>query len=301
MKLNETSARDMKNAVRIRSQKQEGWISVIVNVLLFGLKYWAGIASGSVAIIADAWHTLTDSVSSVAVILSAGMSSKPPDKDHPFGHGRFELITSLFISVLLFIISYGFIREAWDRFESRQGAVYGTLAITITILSVVAKEILARYAFRLGRVTDSQVLKADAWHHRSDAVSSLVILAGIFAGRYIWWIDSVLALIVALMIGYAAWQIVTKTISSLLGEPMEPETIAHIRTIGKEICGSATDFHHFHYHNYISHSELTFHLRLPGGMSITEGHEIADRIEKEIREKLGIETTIHLEPLITVE
>ncbi|MBE0673119.1 MAG: cation transporter [Bacteroidales bacterium] len=291
------SIADVKNIARLKSMKLEGWISVIANILLFGVKYWAGIVSGSIAIIADAWHTLSDSVSSLAVLIGARFSSKPPDKDHPFGHGRVEMVVSLFIAVFLFIIAYGFVAEAWDRYSERQITVYGPIAIIVTAISVISKEILARYAFSLGNKTGSEVLKADGWHHRSDAVSSLVILVGIFAGRYLWWIDSLLAVIVAILIAHAAWQIVSKSISAILGEPVDQELIDSIREIGGSVSSLVTDFHHFHNHNYISHSEITFHIRLPGGMTIEEGHRITDSIEKKVKEVIGVESTIHLEPI----
>lgn len=269
----------------------------MMNLFLFGLKLWAGLFTGSIAIIADAWHTLTDSVSSVAVILSARLSSQPPDREHPFGHGRYELITALSIAFLLFIVAYGFIKEAWERFSLREGVTYGTVAIVVTIISIILKELLARYAFHLGKKTDSAVLKADGWHHRSDAISSAVILAGIFAGKHLWWIDSALAVIVGLLIAYAAWHIALNAVNSILGQPLKPEIEESIRKIGSGVSSKVTDIHHFHFHNYISHSELTFHLRLPDSMPIAEAHEIADEIEKEVRIKLGIESTIHIEPI----
>ena len=282
---------------RLKHQKVEGWMSIIANISLFIIKYWAGIATGSIAIIADAWHTLTDSVSSLAVVLSARISSKPADRQHPFGHGRIELIASLFIAGLLFIVAYSFIREAWERYRSGEIVDYGLAAVIVTAISVIVKELLAQYAFRLGKKTGSEVLKADGWHHRSDAASSLVILLGIFLAKHVWWIDSFLAAVVSLLIGYAGFRIVARTISSILGEPLDPSLIKEIRIIGNEVGGYARDFHHFHYHNYISHSELTFHLRLPGDMPIDKGHEIADKIENRIREKFGIEATIHIEPI----
>jgi cation diffusion facilitator family transporter len=288
---------DRSNLMRLKSQRTEGWVSVVMNLLLFGLKLWAGLFTGSIAIIADAWHTLTDSVSSVAVIFSARLSSRPPDREHPFGHGRYELIATLSIAFLLFIIAYGFIREAWERFNLREGVTYGTVAIVVTIISVISKELLARYAFSLGKKTDSDVLKADGWHHRSDAISSAVILAGIFAGKHLWWIDSALAVIVGLLIAYAAWQIAMNAINSILGQPIKPELEESIKMIGSNVSEKVTDIHHFHFHNYISHSEITFHLRLPDSMPIAEAHGIVDAIEKEVRTKLGIEATIHIEPI----
>lgn len=285
------------NRLRLKSQRTEGWVSVILNSALFGLKLWAGIFTGSIAIIADAWHTMTDSVSSVGVILSARLSARPPDREHPFGHGRYELIAALSISFLLFIIAYGFIKEAWERFNLREGVTYGAVAIVVTIISIVLKELLARYAFKLGNESDSDVLKADGWHHRSDAISSAVILAGIFAGKHLWWIDSALAVIVGLLIAYAAWQIAMNAVNSILGQPIKPEMEESIREIGSRVSSKVSDIHHFHFHNYISHSEITFHLRLPDSMPIAEAHEIVDAIENEVRIKHGIEATIHIEPI----
>lgn len=282
---------------RIRYQKLEGWISVIFNLILFGVKYWAGIVSGSLAIIADAWHTLSDSVSSIAVVLSARFASRPADRDHPFGHGRIELIVSIFIAGMLFFVAYSFISDAWDKLQTREATEYGTIAIVVTVVSVVTKELLARYAYRLARITGSEILKADGWHHRSDAVSSLVVLAGIFAGNLFWWIDSLLAALVALLIAWAAWKIVSGSVSALLGEPLNIESVDRIKAIGQEVTGVASDFHHFHHHNYISHSEVTFHMRLPGDYTISHGHKLVDQIEKEIRKEMGIEATIHLEPI----
>jgi len=294
---NELSAQQISNENRTRSQITEGWVSVGLNSLLFLLKLWAGIVTGSIAIIADAWHTLSDSVSSVGVIISAKLSSKPPDKDHPFGHGRIELVASLIISFLLLIIAFGFIKEAWVRINLRESVTYGKVAIVVTIVSVILKEVLARYAFHLGRKSQSEVLIADGWHHRSDAISSLVILVGIFLGKYLWWIDSALASIVGLLIGYAAWQIAMNAVNSILGQPLKSDLELAIKEIGYSVSEKVTDLHHFHNHNYISHSEITFHIRLPDSMPISEAHRITDAIEKKIRQNLGLEATIHIEPV----
>ena len=106
-----------------------GWISILVNVLLFALKYWAGIVSGSVAIMADAWHTLSDSITSVIVIIGVWFSGRPPDKEHPFGHGRAELLAAIIIGVVLAVIAFEFGLESIRRITDREPAEYGTLAI----------------------------------------------------------------------------------------------------------------------------------------------------------------------------
>ena len=275
----------------------EGWLSIIVNIFLFGLKYWAGVATGSIAIIADAWHTLTDSISSIIVLIGVKISSKPADKKHPFGHGRAELIASLVIGVLLAIIAFSFIQESIEKLKNREAVVFGTFAIVVTIISIVSKEALAQYAIWAGEKTGSTVLKADAWHHRSDAISSIIILVGIFLGKYFWWIDGVLGIIVALLIFYATFEIFRDSINPILGKTPDESLLKEVTKICKVIYGTQMEAHHFHIHEYGDHTELTFHIYLSKDISLEEAHRIASNIENSIRENLNIEATIHMEPL----
>lgn len=275
----------------------EGWLSIGINILLFALKYWAGIVSGSVAIIADAWHTLTDSITSIIVLIGTKTSEKPPDKKHPFGHGRAEIIAAFIIGVLLAMIAFEFFMESINRLSKHEAASYGTIAIIVTIISILFKEALAQFAFWSGKKIKSKSLKADAWHHRSDAISSVIILVGIFLGKYYWWIDGVLGLTVASIIAWAAFKTIKDAISSLLGETPSDEDILKI----KEICNEVSPFdslpHHIHIHNYGKHQELTFHINLPQNISLLEAHKIATNIEIAIKKKMNFETTIHMEPL----
>ena len=143
-----------------------GYVSIFVNTILFVIKYWAGLSSGSVAIIADAWHTLSDSITSIILVFSGFFSNKPADEEHPYGHGRFELIASIVIAVILALVAVSFIQDSISKILSKETADYGIFAISATVLSVVAKEWLARYALKLSKKIDSQSIKADAWHHR---------------------------------------------------------------------------------------------------------------------------------------
>ncbi|TDO03329.1 cation diffusion facilitator family transporter [Sunxiuqinia elliptica] len=275
----------------------EGWISIFTNLFLFGLKYWAGLVSGSIALIADAWHTLTDSVSSVIVLLGGKLSSKPADEEHPFGHGRAEHIAAVIIGVLLAIVAFDFVLSAVEKFNSREGGSFGTIAIVVTIVSILGKEALAQYAFWGYRKTHSSVLKADGWHHRTDSLSSIVILVGILVGKYFWWIDSLLALIVALMIAYASYEILSKEIKSLLGERIDPELLEAIKQEVDQLFDRELYMHHFHLHRYGNHNELSCHIKLPPNMPLKEAHAICTRIENEIQIKFDLTTTIHPEPL----
>jgi len=275
----------------------EGWLSTMLNILLFALKYWAGIVSGSVAIIADAWHTLSDSLTSIIVLVGTKISSQPPDREHPFGHGRAELIGSVIIAVLLSIVAFGFITESIEKLQSRTPAHYGMVAIVVTSISIFVKEVMAQLALRWGRKTGMKSLMADGWHHRSDAISSIVILAGIFAGNYFWWIDSVLGLIVSGILFYAAYGILKDSVSSLIGEEAGDELFEELKKLLTRTYPDELYLHHVHLHCYGHHKELTFHIRLPDGLTLNQAHEVTTMLEEAIREDLQMESTIHAEPV----
>lgn len=274
-----------------------GWVSIIVNTILFGLKFWAGIVSGSVALVADAWHTLSDSLSSVFLLLGVSFSQKPADKDHPFGHGRYELIATILIGCLLAWVSYNFFVESIERLQNRDTVVYGPIAIIATIVSIVFKEGLAQYSFFIAKKANSEVVRADGWHHRSDAFSSVVILIGIFISGYFWWIDGVMGIIVSGFILYTAIQIIKSSSHTILGEKPSAELEREIASITNEAAGVNVHPHHFHIHNYIKHKELTMHIYLPNSMSIEKSHELTNSIEEAIIQELDIVATIHVEPI----
>lgn len=274
----------------------EGIISIVLNSALFGLKLWAGIVSGSVALTADAWHTLSDSLSSVIVIAGMKLSSLKPDKKHPFGHGRWEQIAAIFIGVLLALIAYDFFKDAIASFKNRDTANFGTLAIVVTVISIVVKEGLAQYAFYIGKKTNNLTVKADGWHHRTDALSSVIVLIGIFFTDRFWWIDSVMGVIIALMLFYAAYEIIKDAVNKLLGEEPEQQLVDSIQQLIRSTYNEELYAHHFHIHNYVSKKELTFHIKVANQMDVTAAHAIATNIENKIKTEFDIMATIHIEP-----
>jgi cation diffusion facilitator family transporter len=274
----------------------EGIISVAVNSILFVLKFWAGVVTGSIALTADAWHTLSDSLSSIVVIIAVKLSSKKPDNEHPFGHGRWEQIAALFIAFILGIIAYDFLKDSIIQFKNHDSSQFGTLAIVVTVISIVVKEALAQYAFYIARKTDNVSIKADGWHHRTDALSSVVVLIGILFAKQFWWIDSVLGAIISLMLFYATYQIIKEAINKLLGEKPSPELIKKIKAAIQQYDNEHLMAHHFHIHNYVGHQELTFHIKLRNDLNILEGHRIATEIEEIILNQFGIISTVHMEP-----
>ena len=286
----------MKNDSKNRMNYFGASVSVVINLILFILKYWAGIVSGSVALIADAWHTLSDSISSIIVIFGVKLSSKKPDKQHPFGHGRWEHIASIFIAVLLAIVAYEFLSEAISRFVKEESASFGLIAIIVTLISLLFKEALAQMSFYIARKTNNTAMKADAWHHRSDALSSVLVLVGIFLQDYIWWVDSVLGVIIAMFLFYAVIKILREAISKLIGEDISEELKSDIKELIVNMYNNDFSVHHFHLHNYGDHKELTFHIKLRDDLNIKEAHDIAYQIELKIKESFNITATIHIEP-----
>ena len=279
----------------------EGTISIILNTLLFGLKYWVGIKTFSIAIIADAWHTLSDSLTSLVVIVGFKVSSKPADKKHPYGHGQAEIISSVIIGTLLAVVGVNFLIASIQRFINHQSASYGNLAVIVFIISVIVKEGLAQFSTRAGKKINSQSLIADGWHHRSDALVSLMILVGIFTGRRFWWVDSIMGIAVSLVIFYTTYTILKESISTLIGEKPSEDFEAEIRKIVTKSVSHDAKLHHFHSHKYGDNRELTFHIRLPADMRLEDVHSIAEELEKKIREEMNIEATIHVEPIMIKE
>jgi cation diffusion facilitator family transporter len=288
-----------KDTKRYKSlAKSEGWISIFVNILLFIFKFYVGYISGSVAIIADAWHSLSDSMTSVILLFGIKMSEKPADKEHPFGHGRAELISTLIIAILLAVVAFEFVCKSIAHLQLQEPVKYGSLAIWAMIITIVAKEAMAQYAFWAGKISGMQSLKADGWHHRSDAISSIIILAGIIFGGKYWWIDGVMGIIIAGIIMYASYDILKSAIGPLLGRSPSDKLLKKVTAVCEKHAGRDAFVHHFHIHDYGNHTELTFHIHLDGKMPLEDAHAITKQIEFELLKDFRIAATIHMEPQV---
>ncbi|HKI89311.1 MAG TPA: cation diffusion facilitator family transporter [Draconibacterium sp.] len=274
-----------------------GWFSIVGNLLLSALKYWAGIATGSLALIADAWHSLSDIITSAIVLVGGKISRKPADDEHPFGHGRAEHISAIIIGVVLAIVAFDFILNAIEKFSKHEQTTYNTFAWIAIIVSIVLNEIMTQYAFWASKKINSSMLKADGWHHRTDALSSVVVLIGIALGSSFWWTDAVLSIIVALMIGWASYEILSKDIKSLLGESPSKDLLLSIQETAQNACSQPIYLHHIHIHQYGQHAELSCHIKLPPEMPLDEAHNICTKIEIAIKNEFGYMSTVHPEPI----
>jgi len=270
-------------------------ISLIGNILLSALKFWIALQISSVAILADAWHTLSDSLTSIVVLVGIKMAAKQPDKEHPFGHGRMEVISSLIIAIILSLVAFNFIIESFSRLIQQQSVRYSQTVLIIFLVSLFIKELMAQISIRNGKKIESDSLIADGWHHRSDALTNLMIIVGIFVNPYFWWIDGIMGIIISIIIARIAFNILKDTTSTLIGEKPEESFIKRLDDIVYKNTSYDVRLHHIHLHKYGNHRELTFHIVLPGNMKLELAHQIATKLEEIINSELSVETTVHID------
>jgi len=261
----------------------EAWVSIIGNIILFGVKFTIGVLIGSISIVADAFHTLSDVLSSLVVLLGFKFSSKGPDEEHPYGHGRLEYISTLVISILLILTGLEFVKSSVDRFIHPISVGGGWWVVVIMILSAVLKEWMARFALALGEEIESSTLKADAWHHRSDAIAAFLVAVGNMAAvRELHWVDPLLGLGVSGLIIYTGWELAHSSGSRLIGTSPPAEVVELICNHAKSV-PAVEEVHQVQVHDYGYHKVLT-------------AHKAADEVERRLAGLLQAEVVVHVDP-----
>lgn len=282
---------------RRRAGLLEGFTSIVVNTALFAVKFFVGLIYGSLAVVADAVHTLSDTFTSLVLVLGYRVASKPPDVEHPFGHGRAEDIAALVIGVVLGFVGFEIALAGYERLARGEALAYSDVLVYALVASALVKFLLGLWAYRLGVKYSSKPVIGDAYHHLADASgSTLVALALYVAGREVWWLDGVLALALSAVVVYVAVNIVYKSTSVLLGRGPGIGELEALIEVAERAHPLVRRVHHVHFHRYGDHVEVTLHVELPGNMSLEDAHRIATLIENEIRRRLGYEATVHVEP-----
>jgi cation diffusion facilitator family transporter len=205
------------------------------------------------------------------------------------------------VATLLAVVSFEFLVDSVEKLNNRESANFGKWAIIVTVISIISKELMAQFSFFASKKINSKSLKADGWHHRSDAISSLVILIGIFLGDKFWWMDSVLGMIVSALILYTAYEILKESSGQIIGEEPDQNIVDKIHEYSIEFFGKDMNIHHVHLHSYGDHIEMTFHMVFDSNFSIKKAHDMATLLENKIYERLNIYTTIHMEPNSHIE
>jgi len=275
----------------------QGWISVLVNSILFIFKLVICVMVGAVSVIADAVHTLSDVVSSIVVIWGFKQAEKPADVEHPYGHGRAEYIATLIIAILLCVAGIEFIEASIDRIQNPEQVVAEWWMILILMVTIILKEITARYAEFLSTKIASGTLHADAWHHRIDAISSILVVAAMIAGKYGYpVVDGWAGLGVALFLIYTGFEIAKDAVDDLIGKPPASEEVEVIRQIVMSVDG-VLGAHDITIHSYGHDKFISVHVEIDADKSTAEAHDISEEVEHKLHGALGFEPTIHMDPV----
>ncbi len=272
-------------------------IGLIVNLLLFIAKIAIGLISGSVSIIADAVANFSDFISVGVMMFSFLISHKPPDKNHPFGHARSEYLSAFIISFLIMFVGAQFLIDSAKNIFENNHVSLSSAAITVLILSVIAKIILAIIYYHSNKKTKSNTIRAAMIDSRNDAIITLVILTGLIVGEnFSFSIDGVLGVLVSLFVIRSGFGMVRDSIDDLVGARPTTEIAQSIRLLR-----SYTDIHGFHdllLHNYgVKKFFGSVDVEVPEDLSLTEAHAIANRIEKDFERKLSIDMIVHVDPV----
>ena len=288
-------SKPMDQKMRAKYGFLEAWVSIIGNTGLFAIKAAIGFSINSISLIADAFHTLSDVLTSVVVLIGFMITRIPADEHHPYGHGRVEPIATLIIAILLAVVGYEFGKESIARFfhpEKVQGTL---LAIIVMFASAAGKEWMARFSFSLGKKINSQALYADGWHHRSDAIASALIPIALLGAIFkIYWLDTVFGLGVSVLILYTAFAIAYPTIDKLMGHIPDKEYLDKIEKSAKSVSG-VKGVHDIAVHNYGDHNAISLHIEVDGNMNIARAHEIATKVEDTIVLNTNGTVTVHVE------
>jgi cation diffusion facilitator family transporter len=285
--------------VRAKYGYLEATVSILGNTALFLLKLFLGLFINSIALITDGFHSLSDVSTSGVVILGFRIAKKQPDKEHPFGHGRAEHIATLIIAVLLIMAGFSFIQQAIGRIIDPQTIAHQEYALAISVIvliSAVVKELMARFSFTISKRIKSDVLSADAWHHRSDAISSIGVAISIIGSRYGFPIlDPIFGIVVSVIIIYVGITLIRTSSNFLMGQSLDKKTIEKIGILAKSTDG-VKGVHKISLHDYGTTKVITLHAEVDNNLTLDMAHAIADTLENRIQEKTLCSTIIHLEP-----
>ena len=285
--------------VRARYGSLEAWTSIVVNVILFAMKLVLALMAGSVSLMADAVHTLSDTGTSIVILFGFRAARRPGDPEHPFGHGRMEAVSTLIVAVLLMVAGLELLKSAVIRILSPSLVVH-QISWTIIVLllgTLVIKELLARFARELGRMINSKTLEADFWHHRSDALSTMLVLVAIVFARIGWgWADGVAGALVAVIVIASGYYIAHKAVGELLGEAPGPELIDKIEQTAQEF-DAVKGVHDIIVHRYGQVKLVSLHVEVQSGESAMTLHDLAETVEEAIGAKIGGTVIVHVDPL----
>ena len=294
--------KDYKNIDNPEVRKKYGTVSgcfgIITNLILFLIKFVIGIIANSVTIMADAFNNLSDSGSCIVTILGFKLANKPADKEHPYGHARYEYIAGIIISLLILSMGVLFTKSSIEKIFNPQDINLSIATYIVLVIAILGKLVQMLVYLDFSKAINSATIRATAIDARNDILTtSAVLIAMIIMGMFKINIDSYMGLIISIFIIITAIGSLKDTINPLLGIVPSPETVEKIKNKilnHKEIRG----IHDLKIHSYgVGNDFVTVHAEVPDTIGLLESHELADIIEREFKEDLNIDLTVHIDPL----
>lgn len=278
-----------------------GVIGIIINSLLFLIKFSIGTLVGSIAVSADAFNNLSDAASSIITIIGFKMANKPADAEHPFGHGRIEYLSALIVAFMVMLVGIQFIKSSIERILNSQPIVFESISFILLIVSIGFKIWLSTFNKFLGNKINSSALKAAATDALGDVFTSSTVAISFLIAKFTSFpIDGYIGILVALAILYAGFSLVKETLNPLLGEAPDPELVNNIceMVLSYE---NITGVHDLIVHNYGPGRVIaSIHAEIPSDVDIMEIHNVIDKAEREVSKELDLHLVIHMDPICVI-
>ena len=289
---------DTKQKIAGKQIKSVTNLAIAANAVLFIFKLSVGFLYGSVALIADGMHSLSDMTTDLAVLLGLKLSSKEPDQNHPYGHGRAETFSAALIALFLLLVGAAFVYYAATNITKGNLSSLHIAVPIVAIISIIVKELLYRITKRAAVKSHSTALYANAWHQRSDALSSVVVLTGFISLKFGFvYGDGIAAIVVGLMIILVAVRIIGDCLSELTESAIDQGTIEHIKHIINDNC-SIRRWHKLRTRTVGREVFLDLHILVDPNLNIAAAHEIAESLENALHSQIArpVNITVHIEP-----
>ena len=285
-------------AVRQAYGRLAGVTGILLNLFLSVWKLIAGLLTGSISITADAFNNLSDAGSSVVTLLGFQLAGKQADEDHPFGHGRIEYLSGLFVAVLVILVGVELLKSSLDKIFHPSPVDFSWVSVGILLLSIAVKVWMCLFNRKLAARVNSTAMAATATDSLSDAAATATVLLGLLAGHFLdLKIDGWVGLVVSVFVLRAGWGAVKDTVDPLLGKPADPELVRAIqRTVLSK--PEILSVHDLILHDYgPGRRMMSLHAEVPADCDIMAVHDVIDDAEREIKSTYGIETVIHMDPI----
>lgn len=286
--------------VRLAYGRLAGIVGILCNAILCVLKLIAGILAGSVAMIADAFNNLSDAGSSVVTLIGFKLAGAPPDKDHPFGHGRMEYLSAMGVAVLIILAGFELAGSALDKILHPTEATFSLISTVILAVSIGIKLWMALFSGRIGRLIHSDALAAAGTDSRNDVLCTAVVLISSVVGYFTSWSpDGWVGMAVALFVIWSGFTVIRDTVSPLLGQAPDPQLVTDIQQTVLSYEG-VVGIHDLIVHDYgPGRIIVSLHAEVPEDQPISKSHDVIDNIEVELLEKFHILSCIHMDPVDT--